>query len=877
MKILDSFVASPFAGAIGWTLLHSLWEGAAISALLASVLLATRSARLRYAAACVAMIAMVVAFAVTIYRLIPESAQNFARFRTMVLFVAPNVAIQADRGRTWSAILSALAPWLTPFWIGGVLLLSLERVMSCVAVRRLRSRGVCFASEERHAELAHLAAQLRVSRPVHLLESCFAEIPMVLGHLRPVILVPLGLLANLPSEQVETILLHELVHIRRCDYLVNVLQRIVESVLFYHPAVWWISKVMRTERENCCDDVVVSVSQHADEYALALAALERSRLRQQAAVAATGGNLVKRIRRLLYPKAPAGIWAPLAATAIFVVTAAVSFAAWQPKTAQLAVDAVGTQSQASLESSGKATVLRAQAKAASPEQDPLDATNVTPKDGPQLKPLSSSPITVRLTGESAMVYQTIASLAGLNIQFDPAFKSRRIDISLANVSVEQALDAVSLKTSNTWQAIASNTFIVSPGDVNVSQSDETTIEKTFYLSHQIGPDEGDQIAARVYMDLGDGTGIQYVAAQNAIIVRDTPENLVLAGKIIDVEENQIVMDESPVDPGGSRRLRLQVRTLENLLQQNRSAEAQELRNAVVEENGDPAQRVQGGEVTIATPFDKWLNEDVVYIITDEERDTFLHLNSDEEREQFMRAFWERRNPTPGSADNEFKDENDRRIAYSNEHFGTPSGKGGWQTDRGHIYIVCGSPDVRDHFLAGENGNQFASERWHYNHIEGVGDNLMFEFVDRGGSGDFVLVPSPSNGQGAPKPGASNAGTEPDENASRGVAILSPTEGVNFAPYIREMLKSVQAHWYKAMPQEAIQGQAAGQVSVIFSIQPDGRLGEEQVDSSSGVRSFDAAAINSIHDSSPLQPLPKEFRGSYLRLKITFAYNRPLHS
>jgi beta-lactamase regulating signal transducer with metallopeptidase domain len=230
MRILESFVASPFAGAIGWTLLHSLWEGALISALLATVMLATRSARVRYAAACVAMLAMVAAFAVTIHRLIPESAQDFPRFRTMVPFVPPTVALQVDTGRSWVSLLSLLAPWLAPFWIGGVFLLSLQRVMSCLAVRRLRSRGVCFASEEWHSEIARLAAQLRVSRPVHLLESCFAEIPMVLGHLRPVILVPIGLLANLPSEQVETILLHELAHIRRCDYLVNAFQRIVESV-----------------------------------------------------------------------------------------------------------------------------------------------------------------------------------------------------------------------------------------------------------------------------------------------------------------------------------------------------------------------------------------------------------------------------------------------------------------------------------------------------------------------------------------------------------------------------------------------------------------------------------------------------------------------
>ena len=119
---------------------------------------------------------------------------------------------------------------------------------------RLRRRGVCGASERWQKELARLSRQLRLSRPVQLLESCLADVPMVLGHFRPVILIPVGVLAGLPAGQIEAILLHELAHIRRFDYLVNVLQRLVEGLLFYHPAVWWISRVIRAERENCCDD-----------------------------------------------------------------------------------------------------------------------------------------------------------------------------------------------------------------------------------------------------------------------------------------------------------------------------------------------------------------------------------------------------------------------------------------------------------------------------------------------------------------------------------------------------------------------------------------------------------------------------------------------
>ena len=565
MRILEPFIASPLAGAIGWTLLHSLWEGALISALLSSVLLATRSARIRYIAACVAMLAVVVGFGITLYRLMPEPAQTFPRFRPIVPFVPAVTALPpTNSGWSWLSILAAVAPWLAPFWLLGVLLLSLQRAMSFFAVRKARTRGVCFASEDWHAELARLAAQLGVSRPVHLLESCFAEVPMVLGHLRPVILMPLGLLATLPSEQVEAILLHELAHIRRCDYVINVFQRLVESLLFYHPAIWWMSKVMRSERENCCDDIVVSISQCANEYALALAALERNRLpRHQAAVAATGGTLVKRIHRLLYPKAPSGIWAPVAAALILVATAAVSLAAWPPKAAQQKLAFAGTRAQQTVAHSGQASAV------------PRNGSQ--PQSAPQLKPLSRAPISLRVTGESTMIYQTIASLAGLNVEFDPSFTSRRINVSLAGVTLEQALNAVSMMSGNKWTAVAADRFVVVAA---ATQARETGKLGSFYTYD----------------------GRTYSFAQG--------------------EANA---------SGGS----LQITQIE--------------------------------------PYSKWLNEDVVYIITDEERDTFLHLKTDVERQQFITAFWERRNPTPGSPDNKFKDEHYRRIAYANQHFGTPSG------------------------------------------------------------------------------------------------------------------------------------------------------------------------------------------------------------
>ena len=127
-----------------------------------------------------------------------------------------------------------------------------------------------------------------------------ANIPAVVGHFRPVILVPVGFLAGMPVEQVESLLIHELAHIRRYDYVLNIVQSFFETVLFYHPAMWWISKTVRIEREHCCDDLVVASVGDAYTYAAALSTLEEQRSRiGELAMSATGGTLMNRIRRLL--------------------------------------------------------------------------------------------------------------------------------------------------------------------------------------------------------------------------------------------------------------------------------------------------------------------------------------------------------------------------------------------------------------------------------------------------------------------------------------------------------------------------------------------------------------------------------------------------
>jgi GWxTD domain-containing protein len=157
------------------------------------------------------------------------------------------------------------------------------------------------------------------------------------------------------------------------------------------------------------------------------------------------------------------------------------------------------------------------------------------------------------------------------------------------------------------------------------------------------------------------------------------------------------------------------------------------------------------EKELATPYKKWLEEEVPYIITDEERSAFLQLQTNEEREQFIEGFWQRRDPTPDTVENEFKEEHYRRIAYANERFS--SGIPGWRTDRGRIYIMWGPADEIETHSAGstynrpmtEGGGQttvYGFDDWTYHYMEGIGQNITIEFVDPTGTGEYHITLDP---------------------------------------------------------------------------------------------------------------------------------------
>jgi GWxTD domain-containing protein len=481
--MIEALVRMPASEALGWTLLHSLWQGA-IAALFVALV---RPSRARYMAGCVALAALLCMFIFTFSRCLPD---NGAATGTWRVGTAPVSGADANALAATASEYGDHLAWLAPLWIMGVGFFQVRTTVAWMAAERLRRRGVCRAPQAWRLRLMGLAARMCVSEPVQLLESALVKMPVVVGYLRPAILMPAGLLSAMRPEQIEAILLHELAHIRRHDYLVNLLQALVEGLLFYHPAAWWISAVIRAEREHCCDDLAAAAigADGAYEYALALTALEASRLgtglESAAGVAAAGGNLMRRIQRMLYPQE-----------------------------------------------------------------------------------------------------QGRAAAAGW--------------------AMTPAVVTVALAVAVAWQVSA-------------------------------------------------------------------------------------------------------------VPQQPQQQEA---------------------------PYMKWVNEDVVYIIEPREREVYLRLQTDEEREHFIEQFWQRRDPTAGTAKNEFKEEHYRRIGFAMERFRSAN-QVGWKTDRGRIYIVYGPPDEMESHPAGRGGGP-PSEQWLYKYIEGIGEGVIVEFVDVNRDGGYRQTRAPN--------------------------------------------------------------------------------------------------------------------------------------
>jgi beta-lactamase regulating signal transducer with metallopeptidase domain len=297
---MNAFMTSPLVQALGWTLVHALWQGLLLALLLRGLLvgLPQQAARLRYALASSTLLILLLGAGLTCWSVYDPADPQVASMVSVagetsvsdpaVLFspTEPTKDLSMLVLENWTEhLLSPALPWLVGAWLLGLVLLGLRFAGSLFYLHRLPRRYAWAADHLWQAQLEKLKERLAVRRRVQLLISSRISEPMMLGILKPVILLPVGLLTQLPPDQVEAILLHELAHIRRADYLINLLQSLVEILFFFHPACWWISKQVRKERELCCDDLVMRGYRNPMGYAQALIAVQRFSQSQQTKLA----------------------------------------------------------------------------------------------------------------------------------------------------------------------------------------------------------------------------------------------------------------------------------------------------------------------------------------------------------------------------------------------------------------------------------------------------------------------------------------------------------------------------------------------------------------------------------------------------------------
>jgi beta-lactamase regulating signal transducer with metallopeptidase domain len=345
---MAELLGSPTVGRMGLTLLHFVWQGFAVMLVAGAALLALRraAAPVRYAVL-LALFAIMLASPAVTFALLPGPSAIVAAAGPAT---APAPALL--RGGRETITMHAEAPahvaWWRPLahprllvalWAAGVLALSLRLLTGWLGLGLARRRARPLSGEW-PARLSQLATRLGVRRPVALLHSAHVAAPTLIGWLRPAVLLPAAAVAGLTTDQLEMVLAHELAHLRRSDYLVNLLQAMGETVLFYHPAVWWLSRRIRIEREFCCDDLAVRACGDVFGYAQVLTALGALPL-PQPAVGGTGA-LSARVHRLLHLPAPRPRRRPpwMAGAVALVLLAALALSLQAPQVAHAAKQTV---------------------------------------------------------------------------------------------------------------------------------------------------------------------------------------------------------------------------------------------------------------------------------------------------------------------------------------------------------------------------------------------------------------------------------------------------------------------------------------------------------------------------------------------------------
>lgn len=305
--MIESLATNPIITSLALTLIHFLWQGVLIALVLKVALscLSYSRAQLRYASASLAMIANLLFPIFTfifIYSL--DQSQSMAQVQHTPL-LGKNLYLENIQATVWYSQWFDYLPLISASWLSIVALLAVKLLVELNNVNRLAKQGTTAVNSTLQTRFNQLVEQINVTRSVTLLLSTKADVPMAIGWIKPVVLIPFSMVSGLTPQQLDMLLLHELAHIRRHDYLVNFLQTLVEILLFFHPLVGWVSKQMRNEREYCSDDIAVKHSGDPIAYAHTLADTaslcqkHRNHSIPTMAMAASGGDLKQRVTRLM--------------------------------------------------------------------------------------------------------------------------------------------------------------------------------------------------------------------------------------------------------------------------------------------------------------------------------------------------------------------------------------------------------------------------------------------------------------------------------------------------------------------------------------------------------------------------------------------------
>lgn len=313
-NIIDQPTAHEWVRALCLTLMHSLWQGLVAAIVAGAILLCTRKSRpaFRYNMLALTMLLFVSGTVLTFNLMIRDigevsaSAVIFSREWVMQAAFqnAGNAALAAAETNWMMRIMAFFSEHAQVIVAGWFLVFAVKSLLAASGLLYLKKVTQQVSTPEMKwiVRFYELAERMRIGQEVELRESVQVAVPMVIGFLKPVVLVPLGMLANLPAAQVEAILLHELAHIRRRDYLINLVQIFCENVFFFNPAVWWISKLIREEREHCCDDLAISVMQNKTSFIHVLVSFQefnQSRPVFEVAFSRKRNHLLDRIKRII--------------------------------------------------------------------------------------------------------------------------------------------------------------------------------------------------------------------------------------------------------------------------------------------------------------------------------------------------------------------------------------------------------------------------------------------------------------------------------------------------------------------------------------------------------------------------------------------------